>query len=350
MDNGTGNVLIVDDNPMNLDLLGKLLRDHGYKVRAVPSGALALEAVKAAPPELVLMDISMPGMNGYEACKRIKMDPDSAVIPVIFLSAMDDTLDKVRAFEVGGSDYLTKPFQAEEVMARVTHHIQLSRMQAFLETQNRMLLEANAKLQELDHMKAQFTAMLVHDIRNPVSLMALALSLLKETGEIPPRILEGAEQAIQKANGLLESMLELFRSESKGVALEASPIPAAGLLESLAQAHRPLAERKRIRFETDWPGDLPVLQGDAQKLDRIFSNLLGNALKFTPEDGLIRLSAEVVDGQGVEQGLRWLRVGVEDSGPGIPPEDLPFIFDPFHQAQGPDHAQGVGLGLAIVNR
>ncbi|HJU84186.1 MAG TPA: hybrid sensor histidine kinase/response regulator [Holophagaceae bacterium] len=354
MENHTGNVLIVDDNPMNLDLLGQLLRDHGYKVRAVPSGAMALEAVKAAPPELVLMDVTMPGMDGYEACRRIKADPDSEAIPVLFLSAMDDPLDKVRAFEAGGADYVTKPFQPEEVMARVTHHLQLSRTQSYLETQNRLLLEANAKLQELDHMKAQFTAMLVHDIRNPVGLMALALSLHRETGRIPPEVLDSAEKAIQKTADLLDALLELFRSDTKGVSLQAVPLPATDLLAGLAEAHRPLAERARIRFQTAWADPLPELSGDPEKLDRIFSNLLGNALKFTPEGGVIRLSAEVVEGQGVEQGLRWLRVGVEDSGPGIPAEDLPFIFDPFHQAQGQapgsGRGHGVGLGLAIVNR
>ena len=120
-----GNVLIVDDTPANLQLLAGLLRERGYKPRPVPNGKLALQAAAADPPDLVLLDINMPDMDGYAVCKRLKADPRLKDIPVIFISALTETLDKVRAFQVGGVDYVAKPFDAEEVGARVQTHLTL---------------------------------------------------------------------------------------------------------------------------------------------------------------------------------------------------------------------------------
>src|ERR1700694_2546541 len=122
-------ILVVDDAPANLQVLAGMLKDRGYKARPVPSGKLALLAAKANPPELILLDINMPEMNGYEVCERLKLDGKLAQIPVIFLSALGETADKVKAFQSGGVDYVTKPFQLEEVQARVDTHIKLQRAQ-----------------------------------------------------------------------------------------------------------------------------------------------------------------------------------------------------------------------------
>ncbi|MEN9240291.1 MAG: response regulator [Thermostichales cyanobacterium SZTDM-1c_bins_54] len=128
-----GNVLLVDDTPDNLRLLSSILSDQGYKVRSVIRGSMALTAVQASPPELILLDITMPEMSGYEVCQRLKQEPKTADIPVIFISALDDVLDKVRAFQVGGVDYLTKPFFVDEVIARVEVHLENSYLQRLLQ-------------------------------------------------------------------------------------------------------------------------------------------------------------------------------------------------------------------------
>lgn len=136
-----GNILIVDDTPANLRLLAQMLAEQGYHVRPVPDGSLALAAVQAEPPDLILLDIRMPGMDGYEVCKRLKADPRTSEIPIIFISALEAIQDKVKAFTVGGEDYITKPFQVEEVLARVETHLALRKLQKQLEDANRKMAQ-----------------------------------------------------------------------------------------------------------------------------------------------------------------------------------------------------------------
>ena len=135
-------VLLVDDNPTNLDVLARVLRSQNHRVRTVTSGALALEAMRRQPPEVVLLDVAMPDLDGYQTCALIRDDPKLASIPVLFISAMDGPLDKVKAFESGGRDYVTKPFAAEEVLARVEHHVNLGRLQKHMEQQKDLINEA----------------------------------------------------------------------------------------------------------------------------------------------------------------------------------------------------------------
>lgn len=141
------NILIVDDAPANLRLLSQMLSKRGYSVRAATSGKRALASVRKAPPDLILLDIKMPGMDGYEVCQRLKADPNTRNIPVVFISALDEIQDKVLAFATGGVDYVTKPFQIEEVMARAETHLALRRLQKQLRDANRQLQDANTRLE-----------------------------------------------------------------------------------------------------------------------------------------------------------------------------------------------------------
>ena len=142
-------ILAVDDTPANLQVLAGMLKDRGYKVRPVPSGKLALLAAERDPPDLILLDINMPEMNGYEVCEQLKADEKLKGIPVIFVSALTEQLDKVKAFAIGGVDYITKPFQVEELHARVETHVKLRRLQIELEEINARLAKANGRLEEL---------------------------------------------------------------------------------------------------------------------------------------------------------------------------------------------------------
>ena len=135
-------ILIVDDAPENLTMLTSMLTGQGYHVRPAINGQIALQAIRKLPPDLILLDIVMPGMDGYEVCRQVKADATTRDIPVIFMSARQETLDKVKAFEVGGIDYITKPFQVEEVLARVETHVTLRNLQKHLEEQNAQLQEA----------------------------------------------------------------------------------------------------------------------------------------------------------------------------------------------------------------
>ena len=343
-------VLIIDDNPVNLDLLGTLLRGAGCVTRAAISGKRALDVARLAPPDLMMLDINMPEMDGYETCRKFKADPDLADIPVIFISALDDPLDKVKAFQAGGADYVTKPFQAEEVLARVKHQVTLSRLQKELRERNRTLEEANLRLREAERMRAGFTAMLVHDLRSPLTSIGLALDLYRDDGAIPGKTLGVCEQALAKLLGLVQDLLEVFRGDSTELPLQLELTDPSRFLQAVKDHFQTQAEHKGIDFQLN-PSELPVeIRIDPPRLERVFSNLLGNALKFTPPGGRITLSAGIEADAGATPGRRWLRVEVADTGRGIPAELLPFVFEPYYQTLDEDRSQGVGLGLAIVKR
>jgi two-component system sensor histidine kinase/response regulator len=343
-------ILIVDDSPANLDLLAGLLREHGFRVRAVPSGRMALDAARRSPPELVMMDITMPGMNGYEACEAMRQDPALAHIPVIFISALDDPLDKVKAFQAGGRDYVSKPFHAEEVIARVNHQVRMVRLEKALKVQNENLQDANLKLVEMNLLKANFTAMLVHDIRSPMTVVGIALEAARNDTALFTAIHPQAMSSFMKIQNLLGEMLEVYRSESGQMPFEFAAFPPIPWLEQIVFSHQPLADGAGLTFQVQIAPNLPDITGDASKLERALTNLLTNAFKFTPKGGAVRLEAAVDHGAGVEAGLRWLRITITDTGRGIPAEELPFIFDPFRQTHTQDSVAGVGLGLAIVQR
>jgi len=343
-------LLLVDDIPANLDLLAKLLRQHRHRVRTVTSGTLGLAAMRRQPPELVLLDVNMPGLDGYATCQAMQQDAQLSSVPVIFISALDTPVDKVKAFQVGGMDYVTKPFAPEEVLARVEHQVCLRRLQRDLEQQNGSLVDANLKLKEIQILKANFTAMLVHDLRSPLSSVGLMLDLMKEGVPLEPKIISQADQSFARVQGLLDEMLELHRSEHGQVPLNAQLFEPSPWLGRIAALFAGRAEAAGIQFQQSIPADLPKLQGDLGKLDRVMHNLLVNALKFTPRGGAIRLEASIDYGAGVEAGLQFLRICVIDTGRGIPAEELPFIFDPFRQVERRDAKSGFGLGLAIVQR
>lgn len=343
-------VLLVDDNPTNLDVLARVLKSQNHRVRTVTSGALALEAMRRQPPEVVLLDVAMPGLDGYQTCALMREDAQLSGIPVLFISAMDRPLDKVKAFESGGRDYVTKPFSSEEVLARVEHQVSLGRMQKHLEQQNQSLLDANLKLKEIHILKANFTAMLVHDLRSPLTSVGLTLDVIRNGQALRPGMIDQAVESFQRVHALLEEMLDLHRSEHGQIPLQADTIDPIPWLQGIADQFSQRAVAAGIQFQTQWPDVLPPITGDRSKLDRVLHNLLGNGFKFTPRGGAVKLEAAVEFGSGVEAGLRFLRIGIIDTGRGVPPEQLPFIFDPFRQSEPGDAHRGFGLGLAIVQR
>ena len=237
-----------------------------------------------------------------------------------------------------------------EVLARVEHHVNLGRLQKHMEQQNQSLLDANLKLKEIHVLKANFTAMLVHDLRSPLTSVGLTLELL-QSGQTPrPSMIDQAVDSFQRVQGLLDEMLDLHRSEHGQMPLRSDAIDPVAWLQGFADQFAVRAQAEGVLFQTYWPETLAPIKGDRSKLDRVLHNLLSNAIKFTPRGGAVKLEAAMEFGAGVEAGLRFLRIAVIDTGRGIPAEQLPFIFDPFRQSEPGDAHRGFGLGLAIVQR
>ena len=281
-------ILIVDDTPENLRVLLELLKRQGYKVRAVPSGKLALQAAASEPPDLILLDIMMPEMDGYEVCRRLKEDPKLSEIPVVFLSALDDTLDKVRAFDAGGVDYVTKPFQFEEVRARVQTHLRMRRLQVQLEEHNQQLR---------DRVEEQVREISDSQMATIVALARLAESRDKGTGKHIERVqiyCRLLATQLRQHPGRRDRVNEAFVENI----FRASPLHDIGKV----------AIRDSILLK---PGPLTPEEFDEMKSHTTLgAQTLQEVQKAYPKNGFVRLGIEIArshherwDGTGYPQGL-----------------------------------------------
>jgi signal transduction histidine kinase len=336
------NILVVDDTPENLQLLNGMLKGCGYKARPVPSGELALQAAKSDPPDLILLDINMPEMNGYEVCRRLKADPPLAAIPVIFISALNETMDKVKAFGLGGVDYITKPFQFEEVHARVETHLKLRRLQKELERQNRQLQESYDRLRELETLRDNLVHLVVHDLRSPLAMMAGYVDLIKtklgsklnaqENGYID---IVGKHTA--KLLDMVTTLLDVSRMEAGQMPLNRQACDLAGLAREVVETFGVLKGQRRLTL--DVPSGPLSVHADRDVIQRVVANLIGNAVKFTPDGGRITVT--------LSRKNALTRVAVTDTGPGIPAEFHKKVFEKFGQVDKEARRHSTGLGLTF---
>jgi signal transduction histidine kinase len=345
----TPNIMIIDDTPANLQVLTEMLQKQPlYRIRPFSSGKLALQAMKKHCPDLILLDITMPEMDGYEVCRQIKQDPLFQDIPVLFISALNETVDKLKAFEVGGVDYITKPFQFEEVQARVHTHLQLRRQRRELqeacdqlERQRTLLMKSNTELRFLQEFRNNMTHLLIHDLRQPMTGVIGYLDLLEiQTGS---QISDSGRSSLAKIRAsthrlieMINSLLDISKMEAGKLQLVRTPSDLAALARE-ALAHVEPLRRDRI-LECVWPNALPMVAADTVLTVRVIENLIGNAMKFSSPTGKIVVT--------IEPDENFIRTMVSDNGPGIPPELHSRIFEKFSQVNG-DNKQRLGTGLGL---
>jgi signal transduction histidine kinase len=338
IDRSRGDILIVDDTLANLRVLTEMLQAQAYKVRAVPSGAMALTVVGAAPPDLILLDINMPEMNGYEVCQHLKGDEQTRDIPVIFISALDEVLDKVKAFEAGGVDYIAKPFQIEEVLARIDNHLKLKRLQ-------NQLQQARDTAERANQAKSVFLANMSHEIRTPMNAILGYAQIVAGDPDLPAKHRQAIQVIETSGNHLLaliNDVLDLSKIEAGREELHLADFDLRELVQALAAMFALRCEQRNLNWRVDL--DLPPQQvhGDEKKLLQILINLLGNAVKFTEE-------GEVVLKVSAQPDHRFLFEAM-DTGPGISPDRQEAIFEAFQQDEAGVQKGGTGLGLAIARR
>ncbi len=337
-------ILVVDDNQANLRLLTDVLSSRNYRVHEALNGPEALRIAQSALPDLVLLDISMPGMDGFEVCTRLKADVSTRDIPVIFISALSDIDDVVRGFEVGGVDYITKPFKFREVLARIASQLTLVRQRQEIEAlrhQDRQTFES------LNRMKNEFIRMATHDLRNPLNVILgyrsvlQRLTVAEEHRALMDEALQAIDDNVEKMRKLVTDMLDLAQMETSWQ-FKPAPVSLAGLLEKAVGNFHLIAEQKGITLALAPPtGDTTVIV-DASAITRVVDNLIVNALKYTPPGERIAVRAKLRGQHAIIQ--------VGDTGIGIPPEDVPRVFDAFYRVKRPDvpDVEGTGLGLSIV--
>ncbi len=329
-------ILVVDDSPVNLRLLTQILSTRGYKVRPVPGGVLALEAAQAAPPDLILLDVNMPDLNGYEVCARLKADPRTHDVPVLFISALDDVDSKIKAFTAGGVDYITKPFQVEEVAARVRTHLALRNLQ-------KQLLAANADLQTRNAELDAFAHTVAHDLKNALNtVMGHAELLAEDLQTVPAAALVPSVRAINrmghKMNNVIEELMLLAGVRSQAVTL--APLDMATIVaEALERLEYMLHD---AHAEVLTPSHWPIALGYGPWVEEVWVNYISNAVKYGGQPPRIELGSALE-----ENGM--VRFWVRDNGAGLLEEEQARLFARFERLENA-RATGHGLGLSIVKR
>ena len=346
-------ILIVDDIPANIQLLSQLLIENGYKVRKLISGERALKAVELQAPDLILLDIKMPGMDGYEVCRQLKASEATCDIPIIFISALDDVFDKVKGFEAGGADYIIKPFEPVEVLARVSAQLKMQRLQQQLRCANVQLATQNVQLsqeiQERQQAEANLRMLLhavSHDLRSPLSGMSLLLrSRLNDAGSkiaIDRRTMEVMVQSCSRQLQLIESLTATQQFDVKSASLAMKPLSLPTLVQNILIERLPILNQHRVKVKQLFAADLPLVNADAQQLWRVFGNLIDNAVKYNQSGFILTVEAK-------KEGER-VRCTVADNGAGISPQQCARLFEPYTRGVGVSLRQGLGLGLYICRQ
>ena len=328
-------ILVVDDTPESLRLFVRILTEQGYSVRPAPSGELALKRIEQKLPDLILLDIMMPNMNGFDVCRLLKGNEQTSHIPIIFISALGQAFDKVTAFTIGGVDYITKPFQLEEMLARVHTHLSLVEMRKRLEAQNRELQAQNQDLEAFAHTVA-------HDLKNPLSKIITSMAMVEAYGpELDSklrRLLQIGVDAGSKMSNIIDELLLLA-----SVRKEVAPLYTVYMADVVQQVLDRLSQMiEDYQPELIMPDSWPQAQGYAPWLEEVWANYLSNGLKYGGRPPCLQLGAGL-------QSNGQIRFWVRDNGPGLSQEAQATLFNEFTRLEDV-RAEGNGLGLSIVHR
>jgi signal transduction histidine kinase len=334
-----GDILVVDDTPANLRLLAQMLTARGHKVRPVPGSLLALDAAHAEPPDLILLDVGMPDLNGYEVCQRLKADEVTRDVPVLFISALDDIDSKVKAFTAGGVDYITKPFRVEEVAARVATHLALRNLQKQLQATNGSLATRNAELDAFAHTVA-------HDLKNALStIMGYAEMLEDDLEELPADTIRVSTNAISRMSRKMNSIIEelMLLAGVRNQAVVAQPLDMAAIVtEALQRLEYALRDPQ---VEVSVPPNWPVALGYGPWVEEVWVNYVSNAIKYGGASG----QSPRVELGATPLAAGFVRFWVRDNGHGLSPDEQSRLFTLFERLDQA-RATGHGLGLSIVRR
>jgi two-component system sensor histidine kinase/response regulator len=331
-------IVIVDDNPVNLNVLAAMVRSSNYAVDLTDSGITALKIIEASPPDLILLDIMMPEMDGLEVCRRLKHQDSTKDIPVIFISALTETESKLNGFHAGGVDYITKPFQKEEVLARIQVHLNLKYAQEELLRKNELLRRAN-------NTKNKLFSIISHDLRGPISALMTLLELLAHspehfTEEEKKTLLNHLSLAVKSTSDLLENLFCWAQTQRGTIRFQPEILQLNPIIDQTVKLFAGIARVKKLRILTDLQEPVEI-HADGNLLRTVIRNLLSNSVKFTPENGEIKIKTEM-SGSTVT-------VSISDNGVGIPEKIQSLLFNVNEQISttGTSGEKGSGLGLIL---
>jgi two-component system sensor histidine kinase/response regulator len=329
-------ILVVDDDPLARRSLRAMLERGYYQVETAEGGVEAIALLSSYKPELVLLDIHMPGIDGLELCRRIREMPNGDLIPILFVTGDESPDIHAQAFQAKGDDFLRKPVLAAELIVRIRSLMRLKRLQAEVQAERDNLLD-------LQKQREQLFEFIVHDLKNPLSAIQMGMDLLDARDGNDPSSqiqLHRLRDTARYMGRMIENILDIGRAEQVGLELHKTLIPLSGWIPSLLKEMESLAHHRKHEMSWDCPAELEV-EADREFLRRLLLNLLDNALKYSPSGSHTRIEA-----RSTETGVR---IEVRDQGQGIPEHLRGEIFGKFVRIEGRGHGtpSGSGLGLAF---
>lgn len=351
-------ILIVDDEQVNIKLFKMYLRQERYQTIAALNGEEALEKIASEDPTLVLLDVMMPGLDGFEVCRRIKHNPKTMFLPVVLVTSLNEVEHRVQGAEAGADDFLAKPVHAPELVTRVKSLVRIkvyhdalmkyaTKLEQMVTKRTHQLERALSDLERLDQYKANILANVSHELRTPLTPIKLSLALL-EDGTLGPTSKEQREHlevmtnATNRLQKLVEALIQFAHWDPDKMARR--PVSVHELLNRTLVGAEYKASLKDITLKKEIPLDLPPVLGDHTALSTVLEQLVDNAIKFSPHD-----SAVLIEANRAEQ-PDWIRFSITDYGTGIPKEEFEHIFNSFYQIDSSITRRygGTGIGLALV--
>jgi two-component system sensor histidine kinase/response regulator len=337
--NSPPTVLIVDDNPNNLKIIALILRSFNYKIVIATNGEQAIEMVEKTLPDIILLDVMMPKIDGFETCKIIKSKDEYKDIPIIFITALNDTESLVKGFKAGGVDYITKPFNKDELISRVKTHLDLKYTRDSLQ-------KTTAHLEELNALKDKMFSVIGHDLRSPLGSVRMTLDFLSKI-EAPndnpfSENIKIMLKTTDEVFGLLENLLGWAKSQSNMLNISKELLVLKDLTNSIYYLNKGSLDLKQIEFVSE-VNDEDTIFADLNTMKIVFRNLVSNAIKFTPEKGTIKIVSKKAGDN--------IRIEVSDTGVGIPVENISKLFNPNQHVTtyGTNRESGSGLGLVLCS-
>ncbi len=341
-------VLIVDDNPKIMAIAKAHLKKEYLEVSCVEDGKSALESVRQEKPDLIILDVDMPDMSGFEVCKVLMDDDDLCMIPVIFLTAADDNTSRIRGLDLGAVDYVTKPFDAFELRARVRAALRTKQLQDQLETMNHELEERveqrTAKIEHLLQQKDAFVNQLSHDLKTPLTPLVALLPMVESRTDDPEskRMLALVMDNVEYMKNLTEMTLQLAQLNSSSVKLKPERFDIVNEIKNTIESLSSLFEEKGIKTVDNTT--LPIdVEADRMLIKELLSNIISNAIKYTNGEGIVAFDISMVGGK--------VKVSIMDNGIGMTEEQLKHVFEEFFKVdESRNDRASTGLGLAICQR
>lgn len=340
-------VLVVDDEELNVRFLSTYLSRKGYTVSTAQTGQQALNQIKEKMPDVVLLDVMMPEMDGFEVCRRLREDPATHMLPVIMVTALSSVEDEVRALDSGADDFLPKPINNLELLARLRSLLRIKSLHDQLKDSKNELEAKNKKLVELQGLRDSLTQMIVHDLKNPLTGIMGCSELLMMTkenlSEKQIAIVKKIDESATTILNMISDMLDISRMEENKLILHKQFFNITEILQANVEEFRIMMQKNSITAEIDSNGSLPLVEADKDMINRVIANLLHNAVKHSHPEGRIILTARH------DPVSNKIMISIQDFGEGIPEEYHEKIFEKFSQADLKKYGLKTdrGLGLAF---